>query len=472
MGVMLVSQGVNWENPTLTMSARFAFMATVGSLVFVMYQIQGKVQARAESDEEYRNRKVWVRQKPAKSFMASFFGDDGSKTRPKASEVSARGPVPSAFALRVLPLRRPRPAHPCRSQYQPTTEAVLESSAATKAMTAVFQPALMAMGASFFFGVQFMLLMQMVNVPFTMMSDRLLSRHFWPVFMSGDDAAVEGDVSALFAEPMDLLFADPTVVPPTLQVLRRKARARRLASGGDADAIPADGADPSEGLGGPKRAAGRARLTADGEARPGGADAPGPGADGDADEEEVVSYGEGYDEVMEDVVFSAWEDDEAVNVRAAEALRESGKDLSYAADDDGWTLLMVACGSRATPQRAVERLMELGCRAEAADREGWTALHWAAKHDCPQAVRGVGRWMLGGVLRGQKGDAASLIALVRAESDDGRTAEDLAEAEGNDAAAAALRAVRLAAEEAEEGAPAKAEGGDEAAGLKVAEELD
>lgn len=337
-------------------------------------------------------------------------------------------------------------------QYVETTEGVLERDGANKAFQATLSSTMMPMGASFLFSVHFMLLIQVLNVPFTMLEDRMLKRHLWPSLLGQPEDELPS-VETLVAEPSGILFADPSVVPPTLQLLRRKARAKRAAEGKDPSVVPADGADPQLGLGGRRPVRTQARLAAaahgavGGVVKAAGAEgsaedqvaAAGAGADDDLDIDEV-SYGEGYDELMEDAIFGAWEDDEAVNTRAIEALGEQKKPLAYATDDLGWTFLMVACGSRATPQRAVERMLELGCGpADVEDVDGWNALHWAAMHDCPQAIRAIARWELGRVLPGQTASPARLLEMLERRSRDGKSPLDLADDEGSDLAAAALR---------------------------------
>ncbi|KAA0156757.1 hypothetical protein FNF29_00868 [Cafeteria roenbergensis] len=421
--LMLMSQSMNWQSPALLMAVRGAFISMVGALLFFFYQIKGDVEARFEADQEYRERKVWIRRQKPKSWMSSLFGDDQGPQRPKADE------------------------------YVETTEGTLEREGANKAFQATLSSAMMPMGASFFFGVHFMLLIQVLNVPFTMLEDRMLKRHLWPSLLGSPEDELP-PVETLVAEPSGILFADPSVVPPTLQLLRRKARAKRAAEGKDPAVVPADGADPQLGLGGRRPVRTQARLTAAAHgAGGGGIKAAGAGSSGEdqvaasaagADDDDLdideVSYGEGYDELMEDAIFGAWEDDEAVNTRAIEALGEQKKPLAYATDEQGWTFLMVASGSRATPQRAVERMLELGCGpADAEDADGWSALHWAAMHDCPQAVRAIARWELGRVLPVQEGSPARLLGMLERRNKDGKTPLDLADDEGSELAAAALR---------------------------------
>lgn len=302
--------------------------------------------------------------------------------------------------------------------------------------------ALMPFGASMFFGVHFMMAMQLVNAPFTMFQDKVLEKFFWGP-LQGEGQV--GDVDAIFPKPSDVLLQDPAIVPPTLQLTRRQMRRKLLRDGKDASKVVEETAPATEGVVVRTASTGLARLTAAGNA-----DAPAESgtsteltasAEDGADPGEYATFGEGYDEVMEDVIFSAWEDDEAINVRAVEALKEGGKNsLQYSTDDDGWTLLMVACGTRAMPQRAVERLIELGCGPlRAQDSQGWTCLHWAAEHDCPQAVRGVGRWLLGRAPSAVRATPEAVEELLGARSRTGATALALAEANGHSDTAEALR---------------------------------
>jgi hypothetical protein len=330
--------------------------------------------------------------------------------------------------------------------------AAMDLEACEKGFNASASAAMMPFAASMFFGVHFMMAMQLVNAPFTMFQDKILDKFFWGP-LQGEDAEAR-DVDAIFAKPSDVLLQDPTLVPPTLQLTRRQMRRKLIREGKDASKVVDERAPATEGVVKRTRAAGLRRLTAAGNADgaaagdastelAAGASGPVAGSEGDEEEEdaEYATFGEGYDELMEDVIFSAWEDDEAINVRAVEALKEGGKhSLQYCTDDDGWTMLMVACGTRAMPQRAVERLIELGCGPLGAqDRQGWTCLHWAAEHDCPQAVRGVGRWLLGRAPGSIKATSKVVEAILSVRSVAGRTALDHAEEEGHADAVAALK---------------------------------
>lgn len=84
---MLLSQSLNWQSAALLMAVRGAFVSMVGALLFFFYQIKNDVEARFEADQEYRERRVWIRRQKPKSFLSSVFGDDQGPQRPKADEV-------------------------------------------------------------------------------------------------------------------------------------------------------------------------------------------------------------------------------------------------------------------------------------------------------------------------------------------------------------------------------------------------
>ncbi|KAF0689776.1 Aste57867_18795 [Aphanomyces stellatus] len=97
---------------------------------------------------------------------------------------------------------------------------------------------------------------------------------------------------------------------------------------------------------------------------------------------------------------------------------------------DGWTALMVACGSPIDTEDVIKQLVTLGCPVRAADNDGWTALHWCAFHGCPEAAQ----VLLAAV---SKDDAAFLVA---AKDSQGRTPLEVASEESNGDVAEVLTA--------------------------------
>jgi hypothetical protein len=301
-----------------------------------------------------------------------------------------------------------------------------------KGLNAAISSAIMPFAMSMFFGVHFLMVVQIVNAPFVVWYEPVFKRLVWPFMPLGGGS--EPGLEALFAKEADFLRADPSAVPISLQLVRRKLRSERLAAGKSVEGVAEEWDPPSKGVVGV--APTDAPRIADGSVA---------AEDEELDALKYVTYGEHYDEVMEDAIFGAWEDDEPLNVRAVEALKEGGKRVNYATDDDQWTFLMVACGTRSAPQRLVERLLELGCGpASAVDVSGQNCLHWAATHDCPQAVRGVARFLTGKSALNAADAAAQrdVDELERALNQldrDERSPLDLAEAEGHDSVAAALK---------------------------------
>ncbi|OQS01146.1 hypothetical protein ACHHYP_01787 [Achlya hypogyna] len=88
---------------------------------------------------------------------------------------------------------------------------------------------------------------------------------------------------------------------------------------------------------------------------------------------------------------------------------------------DGWTALMVACGSALDTEDIIKRLVKAGVPVREADNDGWTALHWCAFHGRPEAAQ----TLLAAV---SAEDAAFLLA---AKDNQGRTPSEVATEEDN-----------------------------------------
>lgn len=88
--------------------------------------------------------------------------------------------------------------------------------------------------------------------------------------------------------------------------------------------------------------------------------------------------------------------------------------------DNEATALMVVSGLRGDVSSFVRRLLVLGADPSMADDEGWTALHWAAFHSNPSAIREL--------CRAQPG-SMSLRALLDVTDENGATALKLARTE-------------------------------------------
>lgn len=168
---------------------------------------------------------------------------------------------------------------------------------------------------------------------------------------------------------------------------------------------------------------------------------------------------------MEEAVLSTWESvSDPAPLPVFESLVAKGKDINYRAGSGAWSALHVVAGGAQNGKREVSRLLELGSKPELTDSEGWTCLHWAAHHDTAFAVEAVtaaymgrGKTLKGSAAAGEVaasgsasddkkgaigtlGGAAGLRSLLAMTDAKGRTAFQVAEAEGSEASAAALKA--------------------------------
>jgi hypothetical protein len=160
------------------------------------------------------------------------------------------------------------------------------------------------------------------------------------------------------------------------------------------------------------------------------------------------------DAAVEETILRTWEAEEPVDVEVFDRLAAAGKPIAtHAVASDGWTALMVVAGGPHHPKRAVPRLLELGAVPEAADKDGWTALSWAAFHDNAAAIEAICAHVLASA-----GGRSRLARLLAAKSTGGETpgstALEVAQQAKAEAAAAALR--RFAEAGADAAAPAAA----------------
>ncbi|RHY30635.1 hypothetical protein DYB32_007378 [Aphanomyces invadans] len=88
---------------------------------------------------------------------------------------------------------------------------------------------------------------------------------------------------------------------------------------------------------------------------------------------------------------------------------------------DGWTPLMVACGSPIDTEKVIKTLIKEGVPVRDADNDGWTALHWCAFHGCPESAE----TLLASI---SKEDADFLVS---AKDSQGRTPFEVATEESN-----------------------------------------
>lgn len=93
------------------------------------------------------------------------------------------------------------------------------------------------------------------------------------------------------------------------------------------------------------------------------------------------------------------------------------KNCDYQTKEDHWTPLMILSGLGAKgTASAIRTLKELGANPAITDKEGWTALHWAAFHGSTTAAR----------------ELSSEIAVLSVKDKEGLTPIDMARKEKND----------------------------------------
>nr|CCA15785.1 conserved hypothetical protein [Albugo laibachii Nc14] len=116
-----------------------------------------------------------------------------------------------------------------------------------------------------------------------------------------------------------------------------------------------------------------------------------------------------------------------------DALWEAVKDdLNAKTSEDGWTALMVACSSPVDTSQFIKQMVTHGADVLATDNDGWTALHWSAFHARPESAETLLKVSSTDVIK----------ELIEIKATDGRTAESIAEEEGNNEIVDICRAAR------------------------------
>ncbi|KAG9413383.1 hypothetical protein AC1031_012600 [Aphanomyces cochlioides] len=122
-----------------------------------------------------------------------------------------------------------------------------------------------------------------------------------------------------------------------------------------------------------------------------------------------------------DAIKQAWDMGVEANFDRLLSTLKSEPSAITTKTSDGWTALMVACGSPVDTEDVIKDLLKNGCPVREADNDGWTALHWSAFHGCPEAAQ----TLLANV---SKEDADFLIS---AKDSQGRTPSEVASEESN-----------------------------------------
>eukprot|EP01138_Halocafeteria_seosinensis_P005918 gb/GECG01006050.1/.p1 GENE.gb/GECG01006050.1/~~gb/GECG01006050.1/.p1 ORF type:complete len:380 (+),score=59.45 gb/GECG01006050.1/:1-1140(+) len=94
-----------------------------------------------------------------------------------------------------------------------------------------------------------------------------------------------------------------------------------------------------------------------------------------------------YCEEMEEAIYRSWETAEPIDPDSFDAIIKAKKQsIDFRTKNEGWTVLMIACGSPQNDKELIQRIIDMGADKTVTDDDGWTALHWACYHDCPQAI--------------------------------------------------------------------------------------
>jgi hypothetical protein len=121
-----------------------------------------------------------------------------------------------------------------------------------------------------------------------------------------------------------------------------------------------------------------------------------------------------------EAIMKAWDMGVEANFEGLMSILSKGNQVKTKTSD-GWTALMVACGSPIDTEDIIKRLVKLGVPIRDADNDGWTALHWCAFHGRPEAAQ----TLLSSI---PKADADF---LKQAKDSQGRTAAEVAAEEEN-----------------------------------------
>jgi ankyrin repeat protein len=123
---------------------------------------------------------------------------------------------------------------------------------------------------------------------------------------------------------------------------------------------------------------------------------------------------------LEDVLLDAWDQGNKADLAPLmKALNSSN--VNYQTKDDHWTPLMILAGLGAKGAvSAIRAVREMGADPGAVDKEGWTALHWAAFHGCLPAAQ----------------ELSNETAILSVRNKEGQTPLETARQEKNDGVAA------------------------------------
>ncbi|CAB9503739.1 Phosphate transport (Pho88) [Seminavis robusta] len=138
---------------------------------------------------------------------------------------------------------------------------------------------------------------------------------------------------------------------------------------------------------------------------------------------------------LEEVMLDTWDSGDSADIsNLMSALTE--QNCNTQSSDDKWTPLMVLAGLGAVKgtASAIRQAIQLGANPAMTDKEGWSALHWAAFHGSPEAAR----------------ELVKDISLLDATDKEGLTPLEIAKKENNNVVVKVLEEAEAAAEKSED----------------------
>lgn len=129
-------------------------------------------------------------------------------------------------------------------------------------------------------------------------------------------------------------------------------------------------------------------------------------------------------QTLEEILFDTWDQGVKANLKPLlSAINE--QNVNSQTSEDQWTALMIVSGLNCPGAGEAIQQLRTKCKADltVTDKDGWTALHWAAFHNSEAAAK----------------ELCNEAELLLVKDKEGKTPAETAKAEGNDTVAALLQ---------------------------------